>query len=391
MEQTHTLKTTKLDELETAGFIVISTKGTSMQPLLHTYSSHVLIRKAEGGFKKNDVVLYVRPDGIQVLHRIIGFEGNTALIRGDNTFVTEHVPFSAIKGVMETVWRGKREIHTEDFLYRLYVNFWNFIYPLRFLKHKANVGVMKTGRLLLGDTSLAWVVKMVRGSLSGIALLTLCTGLTAFFSVILAVVMRNAIDYAVSLNSAMFLKWCGIFLGIVIVQLIIHGVIRQQDESIRASVENRLKERTYGNILKSSYSGLKTYHTGELQNRMTGDVKIVADYAVDLIPGVTSMAVQLVCALVILMILDIRFGCLFLTGGVVMLGVTFLFRRKMKNLHRRVQEADGRLRSWLQESVESILILKSFEAEKNGSLQNRGKGRSSQKSQNEKKNVFKYM
>ncbi|MCD8237800.1 MAG: ATP-binding cassette domain-containing protein [Clostridiales bacterium] len=364
--QNKTSQTTKLDELETSGFIVIPIKGVSMRPLLYTYKSHVLIRKLEGRPKKNDVVLYVRPDGVQVLHRVMGFDGDICLIRGDNTFAIERVPLSAVKGVMESCWRGKgrkKEIHTTDFLYRLYVRFWNLIYPLRLLKHKAKVGIKNIGKLMLGNTSLAWVIKMIKGSLAGIALLTLCTGAVALLSVILALIMRNAIDYAVALNRFMFLRWCGIFLANIIAQLILRAVIRQQDESIRASIENRLKEHTYENILHSSYSGLKAYHTGELQNRMTSDVKIVADYATDLIPGVFSMAVQLVCALVVLMVLDWRFGSLFLIGGCVMLGVTFLFRRRMKSLHKEVQETDGKLRSWLQESVESILILKSFEAE----------------------------
>ncbi|MCD8021130.1 MAG: ABC transporter ATP-binding protein/permease, partial [Clostridiales bacterium] len=188
-------------------------------------------------------------------------------------------------------------------------------------------------------------------------------GATSFLSVMLALVMREAIDYAVALNQSMFLTWCGIFLAIIMVQLAIRAVIRQMDENIRATLENRLKEHTYENILNSSYSGLKAYHTGELQNRMTSDVKIVADYATDLIPGAFSMAVQLFCALVVLLVLDWRFGTLFLIGGLMMLGVTFLFRKKMKGLHKAVQEANGDLRSWLQESVESIQILKSFEAE----------------------------
>ncbi|MCD7845208.1 MAG: S24/S26 family peptidase, partial [Oscillospiraceae bacterium] len=166
MEKTGNIEqTTKLDEMETAGFIVIPIKGVSMQPLLYTYSSHVLIRRLEGRPRKNDVVLYVRPDGVQVLHRIMGFDGDVCLIRGDNTFSIERVPLSAVKGVMETVWRGKREIHVTDFLYRLYVWFWNLIYPLRFIKHKAAAGLAGVGKRLLRNTTLGWVVKMVRGNL----------------------------------------------------------------------------------------------------------------------------------------------------------------------------------------------------------------------------------
>ncbi|MCD8380484.1 MAG: ATP-binding cassette domain-containing protein [Lachnospiraceae bacterium] len=362
-------QTTILDELEQEGYVVIPIRGVSMRPLLREESAHVLIRRLEGRPKRNDVLLYVRPDGTQVLHRLMGYDGDVCLIRGDNTFALERVPLSAVKGVMETVWRGSkaarevRGIQMTDLAYRLYVWFWNLIYPLRWLKHRAKEGVKHIGRLLLGDTTLAWVVKAARGSLGGIVLLTLCTAAAAFLSVMLALVMRNAIDSAVALDRGLFLRWSGVFLGMILAQLILRAIVRQQDESIRASIENKLKERTYEAILNSSYSSLKAYHTGELQNRMTNDTKVVADYATDLIPDVCAMAVQLICAMAVLMVLDWRFASIFLVGGVMMLGVTFLFRRRMKLLHKEVQEADGRLRSWLQESVESLLILKSFEAE----------------------------
>lgn len=360
-------QTTMLSELEREGYIVIPVKGVSMQPLLYTDISHVLIRRLEGRPKKNDVVLYVRPDGTQVLHRILAFDGDTCLIRGDNTFGLERVALTCVKGVMEMVWRGKRkaerEIRTTDFAYRLYVWFWNLIYPLRLLKWQAKQGIKKAGRLLLGETALAWVMRMARRSLWGIGLMAFCTGVDAALSVSSALVMREAIDSAVALDPEAFLRWVGVFLLVIVTSLFLGAVLRQLDERLRASMENRLKVHTYHIILRSKYSGLKAFHTGELQNRLTSDVRIVADYATELIPDVVSMAVQLLCAMAVLMILDWRFASIFLVGGVGMLGVTFLFRRRMKALHREVQESDGRLRSWIQESVENLLIVRSFQAE----------------------------
>ncbi len=127
--------TTRLVELENSGFIIIPIKGVSMNPLLYSFSSQVLIERLDGRPKVNDVVLYVRDDGMQVLHRIISFDGDIALIRGDNTYSLERVPLSDIKGVATTFWRKGRqsshEISAGDRSYKLYVKFWNFIYPIR--------------------------------------------------------------------------------------------------------------------------------------------------------------------------------------------------------------------------------------------------------------------
>ncbi|MCD8122320.1 MAG: ATP-binding cassette domain-containing protein [Clostridiales bacterium] len=358
MEQTKILA-----ELEREGFLVITTRGVSMQPLLYTNESQVLIRRLQERPQKNDVVLYTRPDGELVLHRVIRVEGDTCLIRGDNTFGLEPVSLSAVKGVMERLWSRKCEISVTDLRYRLYVWFWNLIYPFRWLKDRAKQGVKRVGRWLLGETSLAWVIRKAKGSLRGILLTAFCEGIVSMLSVALALVMRGAIDSAVAGNPDAFLRWVAVFLAVMAGTLGLNAALRQLYEAVMASMENRIKTQIYDSILRSRYSGLKTFHTGELQNRLTSDVRIVAGNAADLIPDIVSMLVQLVCALFVLMALDWRFASIFLVGGLVMLGVTFLFRRKMKSLHKEVQEKDGKLRSWMQESVENLLLVKSFQAE----------------------------
>ncbi|MCC8196297.1 MAG: S24/S26 family peptidase [Ruminococcus sp.] len=127
--------TTNLAELERSGFILTTIKGTSMRPLLQSYTSQVMIEKPSESPKPGDVVLYTRVDGALVLHRIISFDGDVALIRGDNTYFLERVPISDIKGVAKSFWRGNsessREISVDSRPYKLYVRLWNLIYPLR--------------------------------------------------------------------------------------------------------------------------------------------------------------------------------------------------------------------------------------------------------------------
>ncbi len=148
------METTRLSELESSGFIVIPIKGVSMNPLLYSYSSQVLIEKLTGRPEINDVVLYVRDDGSQVLHRVISFDGDIALIRGDNTYSLERVPLSDIKGVAKSFWRGGKknshEISVDDRSYKLYVRFWNFVYPVRKLWFRVKNKFKRIVKKLLG-------------------------------------------------------------------------------------------------------------------------------------------------------------------------------------------------------------------------------------------------
>lgn len=86
--------------LEETGAAVIQTVGISMEPLLHARESTVLLRKKDSPCRKNDVVLYIRPDGRYILHRLVK-AGPEWLAQGDYQLSTENIREEWIIGVME--------------------------------------------------------------------------------------------------------------------------------------------------------------------------------------------------------------------------------------------------------------------------------------------------
>ena len=121
--------------LDEQGFYASSTSGTSMRPLFKTGRDVILIKKAENRLKKFDVALYKSPVGKYTLHRVIGFFDEGYLIRGDNTFTVERVPYESVLGVLVEFNRKGKKHTVEEKGYIFYYKIWNFIYPLRFLIH----------------------------------------------------------------------------------------------------------------------------------------------------------------------------------------------------------------------------------------------------------------
>ena len=119
------------EELETHGTYASVTKGVSMRPLFKTDRDMVIISPPKGELRKYDVALYRDGTGKYILHRVIRVEKDHYIIRGDNTYVREVVAKSRVIGVL-TEFNRKGKHHTvNDFSYRFYARFWNFIYPLR--------------------------------------------------------------------------------------------------------------------------------------------------------------------------------------------------------------------------------------------------------------------
>ncbi len=97
---------------------------------------------------------------------------------------------------------------------------------------------------------------------------------------------------------------------------------------------------------------------------MTSDTVIIADGITAVLPNMTAMLVKIAGAAIVLFMLDIRFASVFITGGILLIFVTYSFRKIMKKLHKQVQSADGEVRSYLQETIENLLVIRCFGGEK---------------------------
>lgn len=217
---------------------------------------------------------------------------------------------------------------------------------------------------IVKNPAMSWIFG-VSGKLKlGVLLLVLLNSAISISAVAFALVLREAIDGAVSGNKMVFLKFV-IILGLIMLgQIAARGVIRFLDEYVRSGMENVIKTRLYETILSRKYSAITAFHTGELLNRITNDAVVVADGFVQIIPGIIAMLVKLAGAAEVLFVLDYRFSIIFFAGGGLVLIFTTLFRRVMKKLHKDVQAADGVLRSYLSENLGSLMVLKTFGAER---------------------------
>ena len=218
---------------------------------------------------------------------------------------------------------------------------------------------------IVKNPAMSWIFG-VSGKLKlGVLLLVLLNSAISISAVAFALVLREAIDGVVSGNKMVFLKFV-IILGLIMVgQIAARGVIRFLDEYVRSGMENVIKTRLYETILSRKYSAITAFHTGELLNRITNDAVVVADGFVQIIPGIIAMLVKLLqLSNAVLFVLDYRFSVIFFAGGGIVLVFTTLFRRVMKRLHKDVQAADGVLRSYLSENLGSLMVLKTFGAER---------------------------
>ena len=206
-----------------------------------------------------------------------------------------------------------------------------------------------------------WILRRIRCRIPVLLLLTLSDMAGAVLGVLFALAMRNVIDWAVAGD-------VGRFVGACIVQVtLILGVLgcsifsRWLRERLAHELDRDWKKRLVHGLLHGQYAGVSAYHSGELINRLNNDVRTVDEGVLLVLPGALSTLVRLVVALAVLAVVEPGFASVLVLLGLAMILVTGILRRRLKNLHKLVSQAEGRVMSFHQEAMEKLLAVQAMD------------------------------
>ena len=223
-----------------------------------------------------------------------------------------------------------------------------------------------------GSQALGWMSGVSGRAKGYICVLLLIQALLGVSSVGYAMLLREIVDAAVDGEREAFFAASALFAGLVALQIALRAVSRFFEEYARSTMENKFKGRLFEALLKREYGAVTQVNSGEWMNRLTSDTVVVADGLTQILPGVAGMAVKLAGALAAILFLQPEFIYILLPGGLILIFFTYGFRKVLKKLHKAIQEADGRLRVFLQERLGSLMVVRAFAQEEASAKQAAG-------------------
>lgn len=216
----------------------------------------------------------------------------------------------------------------------------------------------KTDRL-----ALRWALDHTRGKRAALAAVIAGNAVFAASGAVFALFCRGAVDSAVSGDRSGILRYALLLAGTVLLQLVLRLVCNWLSEKVRAEMEMDIRQELFGCVISAETDGISKYHSAELLNRMFSDVRICSDAAADIIPSAVNLVTQLLCAGVLMTILQPWFAAVFAAAGLLMFAALNLFRSRLKGLHKQVQEKEGKVRALIQETISNLMVVRSFGAQ----------------------------
>ena len=171
---------------------------------------------------------------------------------------------------------------------------------------------------------------------------------------------KNVIDVATGASSSSLIGAIIPLCVLIVSYIIVHIVYSVVDVNLSCTITNRLSNNLYKKILSRKFSDISQFHSGDLVNRLNGDVSVVTAGIMGIVPTLINRLSMVVFSFGALLMLDRDFAllCIVILPFVTVAGK--IYGKRMKGLHKKSRAASGNVLSHMQEGIQNLLILKTF-------------------------------
>lgn len=208
---------------------------------------------------------------------------------------------------------------------------------------------------------LLWMWSVTKGFRGSILVCTLLALMNVCLGWAFVWVCKHAVDVATREASGHLLHVLLLMPLVIILELstnALHSWIAQMRD---VRLNNLLKQKLFRHLLDSQWKGIERYHTGDIVNRIEGDVSAVVTFVTDSLPGIFVLLFQLAGSFFILWYLDPALAWVVLLVLPFFLLFTRLYARRMHRITHDVRSCDSVIQSQIQESVLHRAVIKTLE------------------------------
>lgn len=213
------------------------------------------------------------------------------------------------------------------------------------------------------NPALRFILRSSRSQLHNIILMALIYGFNAFIAVYNTVFAKHLVDAAVSKDQNSLIYYAILFASVIVLQITTVVLSKKLVFIIQTKLDMSIRASLFRDMLNKDFSDITAYHSGELMNRLNGDVGVISSAITSIIPSVVFFLVKIVGIFYILFTIDVLFTLVFIGTGILVFFAALLFKPLTKKMHKDVQESQGKVRSFMQEALSSLLVIKTFNAQ----------------------------
>ena len=212
-------------------------------------------------------------------------------------------------------------------------------------------------------SKIKWIFTQSKSALLPLLIIVILGGVTSITSVYRALASKTLIDSATSSQNNLITKWAIILVSLLLIELIFKGISSVLSTFCSNKISNKLQQKIFKHITYSEWLEESNYHSVNLLTRLTNDVDTITNVIVSVFPGIISLLTILIFSFITLLSLDPTIAIVAIVFCPSLIIFTKLLTKKLKKYYIDIQDEEVKYRSFIQESINNTLIVKSFTLE----------------------------
>ena len=190
--------------------------------------------------------------------------------------------------------------------------------------------------------------------------ITILNILNALTSIGLAIVTKVLIDSAME-GAFKTAVYYGVTLAFILLfEMLLVSTITYNTVRVKETMRNSVQLKVLSELYEKKWMQLNNYKTGDLVSRLYSDVDSIVTALTNTIPTLIALMVQLFMAFGLLYSYDSLLALLtFLVTPITIL-FGMIIGQRIKVVQKKIQEADALKHAIINEALQNIVILKSF-------------------------------
>ena len=208
-----------------------------------------------------------------------------------------------------------------------------------------------------------WIFTRLKKFIPAVIIISLMSTFVSLGGIALILITRQILNDAQSGITGAELRVNIIWLIVVLIaQIAINLVDGFIKNKTIFKMDIHLKDRLFRESIAKDYSKISKLHSGELVTRLSSDIDVIVRGMASIIPSVISTFAKLIAGVAVFMALDPLVAIIIIVIGFLFPFIGRIISKKYKHLHKKAQETEGAVRSFLQESIQNVIVIKTFSA-----------------------------
>ena len=175
-----------------------------------------------------------------------------------------------------------------------------------------------------------------------------------------SVTSKFLIDAVVGKNEQTIITAAALVIGLGVFQIVINALSSFVSSRVGTRVNNEIRSEIYEAMANSNWEEINKYHSGDLINRLEGDVSSVSGNVISFLPGLFTRLMQFFGCLAIVLYYDATLAILALMSAPVLFFSSRFMTKMMRKYNLESREMNGKILSFSEESVQNLQTVKAF-------------------------------